>query len=66
MKEDNFFNPYTQKSESEYHIHIERDDIEQALSWFDRLPINKISDIDEKIYRNLRKVVAYMRSLRVE
>ena len=59
MKEDKFYNPYTQKVEVE--IRIERDDLEQALTWFERLP--QVGLKDEKVYTALRKVVTHMRSL---
>ena len=61
MKEDKYFDPITHKLQHE--IRIERDDIEQALSWFDRLPMTQTTSKDEKVYRDLRKVVAHMRSL---
>ncbi len=64
MKEDKFFNPFTHKIEHE--IRIERDDIEQALSWFDRLHISHTTYKDEETYRVLRKVVAHMRSLNIK
>ena len=62
MKEDKFYNPWSNKTEHE--IRIERDDIEQALSWYDRLP--QVSSKDEKVYRDLRKAVSKMRSLDIE
>lgn len=64
MKEDKFFNPWTKQIEHE--IRIERDDIEQALSWFDRLPMSQTNSVDEKVYKDLRKVVAHMRSLDIK
>lgn len=64
MNEDKFYNPYTRKIEHE--IRIERNDIEQALSWFDRLPSLEKTVTDRQVYRDLRKVVAYMRSLDIE
>ena len=64
MKEDKFFNPWTHKLEHE--VRIERDDIEQALSWFDRLPMSETTPVDEKVYSDLRKVVAHMRSLGIK
>lgn len=62
MKEDKFFNPWTKTIEHE--VRIERDDIEQALSWFDRL--SQVSSKDEKVYKDLRKVVSHMRALDIE
>lgn len=64
MKESKFYNPWTHKVEEE--IRIERNDIEQALSWFDRLPSSKTTPNDEKTYNGLRRAVAYMRSLYIE
>ena len=64
MKEDKFYNPWTQKVEHE--IRIERDDIEQALSWYDRLSSLNTTLKDEEVYRSLRKVVAHMRALDIK
>ena len=64
VKEDKFYNPFIQKVEHE--VRIERDDIEQALSWFDRLPMSQTTSKDEKVYDGLRKVVAHMRALDIE
>lgn len=64
MKENNFFNPLTKKIEHE--VRIERDDIEQALSWFDRLSMSETTSNDYKVYRDLRKVVTHMRSLDIK
>jgi len=64
MKESNFYNPWTHKSEHE--VRIERNDIEQALSWYHRLPSSKTTENDRRIYEGLCKVVAYMRSLDIE
>jgi hypothetical protein len=61
MKEDLFYSPYV--SGPIYEIRIEREDIEQALSWFDRMPINQATHYDEKTYAGLRKVVSHMRAL---
>lgn len=61
MKETKFLNPFTLNIEKE--IRIERDDIEQALSWFDRLPITKTNSHDQKVYQDLKNLVVYMRSL---
>jgi hypothetical protein len=47
-------------------VRIERDDIEQVLSWFDRLPMTQTTAHDEKVYRDLRKVVAHMRALDIK
>ncbi len=64
MKENKFFNPWTKQIEHE--VRIERDDIEQALSWFDRLPMTQTTVNDEKVYQDLRKVVAHMRALDIK
>jgi hypothetical protein len=59
-----FFNPLTKQIE--HSVRIERNDIEQALSWFDRLRLSQTTVNDEKTYQNLRKVVAHMRALDIE
>jgi hypothetical protein len=64
MKDNTFYNPITCKSEPE--IRIARDDIEQALSWFDRLSSTEKTVTDRRVYRDLRQVVARMRSLDIE
>jgi hypothetical protein len=64
LKEDKFFDPFTHELKSE--IHIQRDDIEQAISWFDRLPDSQLTKKDYEVYKDLRKVVAHMRSLDIE
>jgi hypothetical protein len=64
MKEDKFYNKFTHKIE--YEIRIGRDDLEQVLSLFDRLPISQITPNDEKIYWELRRIIAHMKSLDIE
>lgn len=61
MKERKFYNPWTQKVAEE--VRIERNDIEQALSWFDRLPSSKITQNDRRVYDDLRTAVSHMQSL---
>lgn len=63
MKESKFYNPIICKTEWE--IRIERDDIEQALSWFDRISHTQINNRDIEVYRDLRKLVSHMRSINV-
>ena len=60
MKEDKFYSPFTHKIEHE--VRIEREDIEQAISWFHRMPMTTTTAYDEKVYEDLMKVVAHMRS----
>ena len=64
MKETNFYNPCTNKPERE--IRIERNDIEQALSWYHRMGALKTTSTDNKVYQDLCRLVAYMRSLEME
>ncbi len=64
MKENKFYNPWTKQTDHE--VRIERDDIEQALSWFDRLSMTQTTANDEKVYRDLRKVVSHMRALDIK
>jgi hypothetical protein len=64
MKEDKFYNPFT--STHEHQIKIERNDIEQALSWYHRLPALQTTTTDNRVYNDLCKVVAHMRSLDIE
>ena len=64
MKEDKFYNPYSESVEHE--VRIERNDIEQALSWYHRIPASQTTSIDREIYEGLCKAVAYMRSLDIK
>ena len=64
MKEDKYIDPFTKKIKHE--IRIERDDIEQALSWYDTLSVTETNKKDEQVYYALRKAVSYMRSLDIE
>lgn len=56
-----FYNPWTQKIEGE--VKINRDDIEQALSWFTRMSALETSKKDQDAFDRLLQVTLHMRSL---
>lgn len=64
MKEVKFYNPWTKTHEHE--IRIERNDIEQALSWYHRMPDSRKTPIDNLVYEGLSKAVAHMRSMDIK
>lgn len=46
-------------------IKIERDDIEQALSWYSRLRANQITNKDKESFERLLSATHRMRSLEI-
>lgn len=44
-------------------VTFKRDDIEQALSWYYRMPSSEITFKDREVFESLHRAVAKMRSM---